>query len=76
MAEMDGWWRRDIPRPHKRSDGMPTRSDMNYWTKAERAITEAKACVEQIGASEALTKAMVLLGEAQDTVADHVEANR
>jgi hypothetical protein len=42
---------------------------------AELAIAAAMTAVEAAGASEALTRAVVLLGEASDLVADHVESS-
>lgn len=63
-----------MPRPHKRADGIPTRADMTYWSDAERAIWNAMQAVEAAGASPMLTQAIILLGQARDCVADHVEA--
>lgn len=60
-------------RPHNRPDGIPTRADIRYDTRAERAIRKALAEVEKAGASVALTRAATLLVEARDAVADHVE---
>lgn len=62
-----------MTRPHLRPDGIPTRSDMRYWTPAELAIWEAMGAVEAAGASPALTDALNLLIKARDRVADHVE---
>jgi hypothetical protein len=56
-----------------RDDGFPTRSDVRYMTSAEWAITAAIREVEKAGASTALTDAVILLGQARDRVADHVE---
>lgn len=47
---------------------------MEDWTPAEKAIWDAKQTVEAAGASSYLTKAVVLLGEVQELVAEHVEA--
>lgn len=61
------------PRPHLRPDGIPTRADLRYWTRAESMIADAVNEVETMGASIALTDAVTLLGKARDRVADHVE---
>lgn len=63
-----------MARPHKRDDGIPTRCDTTLMSPAERAITAAMEEVEKAGASPALTAAVVLLGQARDRVADHVES--
>jgi hypothetical protein len=42
---------------------------------AERAIYNAVQAVEAVGASPALTEAVILLQKARDIVADHVESN-
>ena len=70
-----GWWRRDIPRPHKRTDGIPTRVDSHWHTTAEKAITAAMYEVENAGGSVKLTEAITLLSKARDCVADHVEGD-
>lgn len=56
-----------------RPDGVPTRIDRNFMSDAELAIMDAITVVEAMGASAALTDAVVLLGKARDHVADHVE---
>lgn len=56
-----------------RDDGMAARACMEYWTAAEHAIQEAVRAVESLGASPALTDAVVLLGRARGRVADHAE---
>lgn len=61
------------PRPHLRDDGIPTRNDLSRMTMAERAILYAVRMVEAAGASKALTDAVVLLQQARERVADHVE---
>jgi hypothetical protein len=71
-----GWWRKDIPRPHLRSDGIPTRIDSQWQTIAEKAIGDAMQAVENMGASIALTDAVTFLSKARDRVADHVERRR
>lgn len=53
----------------------PTRSDLRWWTTAEMEIQNAVDAVEKVGASPALTDAVVLLAKARDRVADHVEGN-
>lgn len=45
---------------------------MQDWTPAEKAIWDAKDAVEAAGGSVGLTKAVNLLGEAQDLVATYV----
>lgn len=54
-------------------DGMPRRIRVDLATPAEKAIRDAVAAVEAAGASVALTDAVILLGQALDRVADHVE---
>ncbi len=64
-------------------NGYPRRSVLHRLTPAELAIHQAVQAVEDVvkkfnlsevsGASEALTDAVILLGKAQDRVADHVE---
>jgi hypothetical protein len=63
-----------VPRSHLRDDGFPTRQDTSLYTPAETAIREAMLAVEAVGASDALTEAVVLLDRARNLVADHVEA--
>ena len=60
-------------RPHKRPDGISTRCDITFMSKAELAIRHAMQEVEEAGGSPALTDAVILLGKAQDRVADHME---
>lgn len=52
---------------------IPRRNRMDLWTPAEKAIQAAVDEVEKAGASEKLTKAVLLLSEARSLVADHVE---
>jgi hypothetical protein len=73
-AEADAWKSKGGPRPANRFDGVPTRIDTQWLTSAERAIMEAMLAVEKAGGSEALTAAIILLGQARARVADHVEA--
>lgn len=63
----------NLPRPHLRSDGFPTRSDLLLMTPAEKAIYEVVGMVEEIGAHTLLTDAVVLLAQAREKVADFVE---
>ena len=65
--------RRNQMRPHLRPDGIPTRNDEFYLTAAEKVINSAIEAVEALGASSALTEAVVLLVKARDRVADAVE---
>lgn len=53
---------------------IPRRCQTDQWTPAERAIQAAVDEVEQMGADERLTRAVVLLGEARSAVADFVDA--
>lgn len=62
-----------MARPHKRTDGIPTRCDRSLMSPAELAISSAMAVVEAAGGSTALTDAVNLLSKARDRVADHVE---
>lgn len=55
------------------AEGIPRRARSYQWTMAERAIRSAIDEVERAGASEDLTAAVILLGEAFDKVADHVD---
>lgn len=54
-------------------NGLPRRCRVDLYTPAERAISDAIDSVEEAGAHELLTKAVVLLGEAKDAVSDYVE---
>lgn len=56
-----------------RPDGIPRRCDLTLMTPAELAIRDAVLAVEAAGAHPLLTDAVVLLGEAQNKVADFVE---
>ena len=53
---------------------IPRRARMEKWTPAERAIYDAMQAVEAMPAHELLTKAVTLLGDAMNAVADYVEA--
>ena len=55
-------------------DGFPRRNRIDLQTPAEKAIRGAVQAVEEAGADERLTSAVMLLGEALDKVADYVEA--
>ena len=64
----------NIPqRPPKREDGWPTRSDIRYDTDAERLCRVLVKIVEDMGASMSLTRAVTLLSQAREAIADHVE---
>jgi hypothetical protein len=53
----------------------PTRRiDILRMTPAEKAITDAMAAVEKVGAHWMLTDAVVLLEQARNKVADYVDA--
>lgn len=52
---------------------IPRRAMLEQFTPAERAIYDAVALVEEMGADVRLTKAVVLLGQARDAVADFVD---
>jgi hypothetical protein len=52
---------------------IPRRNRLDQMTPAEKAIFDAKQVVEEAGAHELLTKAVILLGEAQEAVADYVD---
>ena len=52
---------------------VPRRAQMDQWTEAERAIYDAAQAVERAGASPHLTDAVVLLREAREAVADHID---
>jgi hypothetical protein len=63
------------PRPHFRADGIPSRCDLSIMSVVELQITAAIAAVEQLGANPALTQAVILLGQARDQVANHIEGD-
>lgn len=52
---------------------IPRRVNMQKWIPAERAIYDALQAVEAVGADVRLTRAVILLGEARDYVADYVD---
>lgn len=52
---------------------IPRRCYVDKWTPAERAIADAIAAVEKVGADKRLTDAVILLGQAKDRVADYVD---
>lgn len=54
-------------------DGFPRRNRLDLNTPAELAIYNAMAEVEKCGASESLTKAVTLLEDAKNALADHIE---
>ena len=56
------------------SAAVPRRADASRWTAAEMVIQMAVDLVERMGADERLTRAVTLLGEAREAVADFDEA--
>jgi addiction module HigA family antidote len=60
-------------RPKTKSDGVPARADVRFYTPAEEAIAAAVQAVENCGGSPALTDAVNILQKAQERVADHME---
>jgi hypothetical protein len=54
-------------------DDFPRRNQIDQMTPAEWAITKAMYAVEEMAADERLTKAVGLLMEARDLVADYVD---
>lgn len=56
-----------------RPDGIARRIDLNLMTPAELAIRDAVLAVEAAGCHTLLTEAVLLLGQAQNKVADFVE---
>ena len=70
---LSNWIKHGGNRPANRPDGVPTRIDRDFHTKAEEDITQAMYEVEYMGGSQALTDAINFLQKARDRVADHVE---
>lgn len=56
-------------------DGVPRRNRVDHYSEAELAIRSAVDVVERTGAHPWLTEAVILLGKAQDRVADFVDTN-
>jgi hypothetical protein len=54
-------------------DGIPRRAYLQHQTDAEKAIRAAILAVEAMGADTRLTKAVILLGQSCDRVADFVD---
>jgi hypothetical protein len=54
-------------------EDIPRRICMDHWIPAERAINDVKQIVEGLGCHVALTDAVILLGQAQDKIADWAE---
>lgn len=52
---------------------IPRRIDMTRWSVAEHAIDTAVQVVERMPADERLTRAVILLGQARDAVADYID---
>ncbi len=57
-----------------KGNDVPRRNDLDKMTHAEFAITAAIHAVEDAGADELLTKAVMLLSQARSLVADYVDA--
>lgn len=55
------------------SEKFPRRCQVNLYTPAEKAISEAMAVVEDAGCDPLLTDAVCLLSDAKDKVADFVD---
>ena len=53
---------------------IPRRNRIDLMTPAELAIRNAVVAVEEVGADELLTEAVILLGQAQEKVADYIDA--
>lgn len=64
---------RERSRPKLNEYGMATRADIRFDTDAERLCRITLGLVESMGASEALTNAVIHLDKARDFIADHVE---
>ncbi len=58
----------------KSKEEFPRRARVDRWSREEKAIAEAIRIVEEAGADVLLTRAVVLLGEAQSQVADWIDA--
>lgn len=54
----------------------PRRCDILQYTPAEKAISDAMAAVESIGAHPLLTDAVALLEQARSKVADYVDSTK
>lgn len=63
---------KNVPR-HNGSFTFPRRACVDQFTSAEKAIFDALQEVEKLGADGLLTDAVILLGEAQNKVADWLE---
>ena len=59
--------------PTDEASTFPRRNDLSRMTPAEKAIVSAQHAVEAAGASLRLTEATMLLSQARDAVADHVD---
>lgn len=53
---------------------VPRRSNFNQMSPAERAIFDAMQEVEEVGADERLTDAVIMLQHARDKVADYIDS--
>lgn len=56
-----------------RAGDVPRRARMDQWCEAELKIQEAVDSVEAMGADVKLTKAVILLGQARESVADYLD---
>lgn len=56
------------------SSEITRRARIDLWTPAEKAINDAVQIVEEMEADEKLTDAVILLGKAQNKVADFVDS--
>ena len=54
-------------------DAIPRRHRIDLQSSGEEAIREAVRVVEEMGADPRLTDAVVLLGQAQEKVADYID---
>jgi hypothetical protein len=52
---------------------IPRRIRFDLFTPAEKAIQDAVQAVEAAGCDPRLTRAVILLGQARDAVADYVD---
>lgn len=62
-----------MPEMSERTMEFPRRHNVDRMTPAERAIADAVQAVEALPADERLTRAVILLGQAREAVADYVD---
>ena len=65
-----------MTRPRLTRFGFLSRNDVLERTLAEKAITDAMAAVEDVGAHPLLTEAVTLLDQARNRVADFLEMEK